>query len=87
MKTIQRKLDEIGGTELTNKEKSFFRGGDEGGGCPVTCQLYDLDGDIGHPDCCPYQDPQLCQDEIEAYYRGLTPPLLWFAFCWETEDQ
>jgi hypothetical protein len=81
MKTIRRNLDEIGGTELTEIEKSFFRGGDVVPECPVKCQLWEsFTGNIGDPDCCPYNDWLFCQNEIENYYSHQG----WFAFCWET---
>jgi hypothetical protein len=86
MKTIQRNIYEIGGEELTQKEKSFFRGG-EGGGCPVLCQLWDSGGDIDKPACCPYEDPEFCEDELEGYYHNLTPPLWYYAFCYPNPEQ
>jgi hypothetical protein len=43
MKTIRRKLDEIGGIELNNKQKLFLKGGDELPGAG-TCAAYSSTG-------------------------------------------
>lgn len=83
MKIIRMNLDEIGGVELTQKDKALFKGGDEGLDCPVMCQLWDFEGDLGPPACCPWPDPFTCIVEIESYYRSLTPPTYLYASCWE----
>lgn len=81
MKTIQRQLDNIKGFDLTQNEQTYFKGGVEVP-CNIMCQVYDGDGDLGVPDCCPFESVTQCEYEFNIYYFNNGIPVT--ARCWET---
>ncbi len=79
MKTLQRRIDNISGFELTKEEKALLKGGDEIP-CNFMCQVYDSEGDIGDPDCCPYESVAQCEYEFNWYNLQQQTGLA--ARCW-----
>lgn len=84
MKTIRMNLDEIGGEELTQKDKALFKGGDEvQPHCNFHCVLHDqYHGKIMDGGACGRSVLEVEYNcNMEYMYEG------WHCHCWEVYEQ